>query len=132
MIDKEQAVYDAVSSALRETFDNIFITGTELVNVPSQFPAVYIIQKNSEVNKTHSTFDKVDNVAAETDEFGIYSNLESERLANEQTKKILSVIDGVMSEMFYPRTFCQPIPCADTKFTRRVARYKKTNVTMED
>ena len=131
MIDNEPLVYDEVSAALRARFEGIFITGAELTDVPPQFPAVYIIQKTSEVNQKYSTFDKVDNVASETYEFGIYSNLEGQKDAKEQTREILAVIDGVMSGLFYPRTFNQPIPTADSKYTRRVARYKKTNVTME-
>lgn len=131
MIDNENLVFDSVSDALRKKFENIFIIGTELTDVPPQFPAVYIVQKTSEVNQRYSTFDKVDNVASELYEFGIYSNLEVQRDAKEQTREILAVIDGVMSGLFYPRTFNQPIPSVDAKYTRRVARYKKTNVTME-
>ena len=128
MIDNENLVYDEVSAALRASFEEIFITGAEVTDVPPHFPAVYIIQKTSEVNARHSTFDKVDNVASETYEFGVYSNLEGQKEAKDQTKAIVAVIDGVMSSLFYPRTFNQPIPTADSKYTRRVARYKKTNV----
>lgn len=131
MIDNELLVYDKVSEALRAAFNPVFITGTEMTDVPPQFPAVYIILKTSEVNTRHSTFDNVENVASETYEFGIYSNLEGERDAKEQTRAVLAVIDDVMSGLFYPRTFNQLIPTADSKYTRRVARYKKTNVTME-
>lgn len=128
MIDNEQLVYDKVSAALRAKFDGIFIIGVEITDTPPQFPATSIIQSNSSVNGRYSTFEKVDNVASEEYKFDIYSNLEAQKDAKQQTKDILAVIDGVMCELFYIRSFCQPIPTADGKSTRLVARYKKTDV----
>ena len=128
MIDNEQLVYDAVSTALRPAFDKIHIVGVEITDTPPQFPAVSIVQMNSSVNARYSTFEKVDNVAEEEYKFDVYSNLESQREAKQQTKNIIAVIDGVMSGLFYIRSFCQPIPTADGKITRLVARYKKTDV----
>ena len=129
MIDNEAVVYSAVSTALRRTFGGIFIVGVEITDSPPQFPAVSIVQKFSGVNERHSTFENVENVAAEEYEFGIYSNLESQSEAKRQTKDILAVINGVMCDsLFYIRSFCQPIPNADSKITRLIARYKKTDI----
>ncbi len=128
MIDNEQLVYDSVSAALRDAFDGIFIIGTEINDAPPQFPAASIVKINSEVNSRYSTFESVENVASEEYRFSAYSNLENAKAAEQQTKEIIAVIDGVMCDLFYPRTFCQPIPSADSKITRRVARYKKTDV----
>lgn len=129
MIDNEDIVYDAVSTALRNAFDDIFITGVEITDTPPQFPAVSVVQKKSEVNERYSTFESVENVASEEYEFGIYSNLESQREAKQQTKDILAVINGVMCDsLFYIRSFCQPIPSADSKIARIIARYKKTDI----
>jgi hypothetical protein len=129
MIDNEQLVYDEVSTALREAFEGIFITGVEITNVPPQFPAVSIVLVSSEVNEKYSTFENVENVASEEYKFEACSNLESEKEAKKQCKEIIAVIDGVMSDLFYIRSFSQPIPNADTKYSRHVARYKKTDVT---
>ena len=129
MIDNEQLIYDSVSAALREAFEGIFIIGTEITDAPPQFPAVSIVQLVSEVNGRYSTFEYVQNVASEEYKFEAYSNLEDKREAETQTKSIIAVIDGVMSDLFYIRSFCQPIPTADGKTTRRVARYKNYNVT---
>lgn len=129
MIDNEEIVYDAVSAALRIKFDGIFITGVEITDTPPQFPAVSIVQRNSGANERYSTFESVENVASEEYEFGIHSNLESQNDAKRQTKNILAVINGVMCDsLFYIRSFCQPIPSADSKITRVIARYKKTNI----
>lgn len=127
MIDNEALVYDKVSSALRNAFD-IFITGVEMVDTPPHFPAVSIVQLDSSINGRYSTFARVDNVAEEEYRFDICSNLADMREAKNETKEILTVIDGVMSELFYIRSFSQPAPNADTKITRHVARYKKTDV----
>ena len=128
MIDNEQLIYDEVSSALRAQFEGIFVVGAELTDTPPQFPAVSIVQKHSSVNTKYSTFESVENAVIEEYEFGAYSNLEDLHTAKAQTKAIIAVIDGVMERLFYPRTFCQPIPSADAKITRRIARYKKTDV----
>lgn len=129
MIDNEDVVYDAVTSALRRAFDGIFITGVEITDTPPQFPAVSIVKKNSGVNEKYSTFENVENVGIEEYEFGIHSNLESQKEAKKQTKDIFAVINGVMcDDLFYIRTFGQPVPSADSKITRLIARYKKTNV----
>lgn len=128
MIDNENLVYDTVSAALRTAFDGIFIVGVEITDKPPRFPAVSIVQKKSTVNERHSTFDKVDNVAVEEYEFAAHSNLENQAEAKRQAKEITAVIDGVMSGLFYIRTFCQPVPNADKRFTRHVARYKNNNV----
>ena len=128
MISNEQFVYDKVSTALRTAFDGIFIIGAEITDAPPQFPAVSIIRKNSEVNKRASTFDYVENAAIEEYEYSAFSNLEDSFEAKEQVEEIIAVIDGVMCDLFYPRTFCQPIPNADRKYTRYVARYKKDDV----
>lgn len=128
MIDNEQLVYDRVSDAVRSAFDGIFIIGTEINDAPPRFPALSIVKINSEVNKRYSTFESVENVVSEEYKFVAYSNLENSREAEQQTREIIAVADGVMCDLFYPRTFCQPIPSADSKITRRVARYKKTDV----
>lgn len=131
MIDNESLIFEKVSSALRDNFEVIFITGVELVDSPPQFPAVSIVQTNSEVNLRGSTFERVDNVAIETYTFNIFSNLENLRDSKEQIRLIASVIDEVMSGLFYPRVLSQPIANADAKISRRVVRYKKSDVTME-
>lgn len=128
MIDNENLVYEEVSTALRAKLEKIFIIGVEITDVPPQFPAVSIVQKNSEANKKYSTFDSVENVASEEYEISIHSNLESEKEAKQETKKILGIINGVMTDLFYIRSFCQPIPNADRKYSRLIARYTKTNV----
>lgn len=131
MIDNELLIFNAVATTLRKQFQPIFVSGVELVDTPPQFPAVSIVQTDNKVNERGSTFDYVENVATETYTFNIFSNLENVAEAKAQTKQIASVIDEVMAGLFYPRILCQPIANADSKITRLVARYTKSDVTME-
>ena len=131
MINHESLVFDMVSAALRDAFDIIFISGVELVDTPPQFPAVSIAQTNNEVNMRGSTFEHIENAAIETYTFNIFSNLESLRDAKDQIQTITEVIDDVMSDLFYPRIFSQPVTNADAKISRRIVRYTKNDVTME-
>lgn len=127
MIDNENLIFDKLSKAIRDVMD-CHVVGVEITDTPPYFPAVSIVQVNSSINGRYSTFGKVDNVAEEEYKFDIYSNLESQKEAKQQAKDIISVIDENMSELFYARSFCQPIPSADNKYTRYVVRYKKTDV----
>lgn len=131
MIDNELLIFNAVATALRKQFQPIFVSGVELTDTPPQFPAVSIVQTDNKVNTRGSTFDYVENVATETYTFNIFSNLESATDAKAQTKRIATVIDEVMSGLYYPRSFCQPIANADAKISRLVVRYTKSDVTME-
>lgn len=131
MIDNEAIIFEAVAEALRNNFDPVFVSGVELVDTPPQFPAVSIVQTDNKVTTQGSTFDYVENVVTETYTFNIFSNLENLAEAKAQTKLVASVIDEVMSGLYYPRVFCQPIANADTKISRLVARYTKSDVTME-
>ena len=120
-----------MSEALRARFDTIFITGVELTSTPPKFPAVSIVLMDTTVNERGITFDKVDNVFAEAYTFNAFSNLESQKEAKDQVKEITDIIDEVMSDLYYIRSFCGPVANADPTITRRVARYKNNNVTME-
>lgn len=127
----ENQIIDLVSEALRARFDTIFITGVELTSTPPQFPAVSIVLMDNPVNTRGSTFDKVDNVFTEAYAFNAFSNLESQKEAKAQVKAITDVIDGVMSSLYYVRSFCGPVANIDPTITRRVARYTNNNVTTE-
>lgn len=126
----EEKIFELISEALRKRFDTIFITGVELTTTPPQFPAVSIVMMDSRVNKSGSTFEKVDNVSTEAYTFNVFSNLESQKEAKDQTKAITEVIDEVMSGLFFIRSFCGPVSNIDPTITRRVSRYNK-DVSME-
>lgn len=126
MIDKENEVFKAVSTALRTKFKSIYVIGAEISATPPKFPAVSFVQTNNANRNNYSTFDSLENVVSEDYKAEVYSNLEKGKEA--QTKEITGVISDVMTELGYERTFCEVVPNADSTINRRMSRYRKNNV----
>ena len=126
MIDKENEVFKAVSTALRKQFKGIYVIGAEMSPTPPKFPAVSFVQTNNAIKAEHSTFDNLENVATEDYKAEDFSNLEKGKEA--QTKEITSTISDVMSGLGYVRTFCEVVPNTDSTINRRMSRYRKNNV----
>ena len=126
MIDKENEVFKAVSTALKKKFKSIYVIGAEISATPPKFPAVSFVQTNNANRNNYSTFDSLENVVSEDYKAEVYSNLEKGKEA--QTKEITGVISDVMTELGYERTFCEVVPNADSTINRRMSRYRKNNV----
>ena len=126
MIDKENEIFEAVATALRKNFKNIYVIGAEMSPTPPKFPAVSFVQTNNAIKTEHSTFDSLENVVTEDYKAEVYSNLEKGKEA--QTKEITSMISDVLSELGYIRTFCEVVPNNDSTINRRMSRYRKQNV----
>jgi hypothetical protein len=126
MIDKENEIYDAVAKKLREKFPKIYVVGTDIVSTPPRFPAVSLVKTNSSIERKYSTFGSLENVVKEDFKAEVVSNLAKGKEA--QTKEITAVISDAMCEFNYERTFCEPVPNADTTVSRRVSRYTNRNV----
>ena len=125
MIDKEKALFNAVSAALRKHFKGIYVIGTEMSSAPPKFPAVSFVQTNNAVRGIYSTFDSLENVVSEDYKAEVFSNLDKGKEA--QTKEITAVISDVMSELGYERTFCEVVPNTDSTINRIMSRYRKNN-----
>ena len=126
MIDKENEIFKAVSTALRKKYKSIYVIGAEMSSAPPKFPAVSFVQTNNAIRVEHSTFNSLENVVTEDYKAEVYSNLEKGKEA--QTKEITSIISDVMSELGYERTFCEVVPNNDSTINRRMSRYRKQNV----
>ena len=126
MIDKENEIFKAVSTALRKNFKSIYVIGAEMSPTPPKFPAVSFVQTNNTNKTEHSTFNSLENVVTEDYKAEVFSNLEKGKEA--QTKEITSIISDVMSEYGYLRTFCEVVPNTDATINRRMSRYRKNNV----
>lgn len=126
MIDKENEIFKAVSTALRQKVKGIYVIGAEMSLTPPKFPAVSFVQTNNIIQTEHSTFDSLENVVSEDYKAEAFSNLEKGKEA--QTKEIISIISDVMSSFDYVRTFCEVVPNADATINRRMSRYRKNNV----
>ncbi len=126
MIDNSEMVFEQIASPVREQF-NAYVVGCELSSKPPKFPALSIVVYNNSANKKYSTFEKVENVAAEEYKLEAFSNLQEG--GERQAKEIMAVADEVMANLGYVRTFYQPIPnAADTNVARLCARYKNNIV----
>ena len=126
MIDKENEIFKAVSTALRQKVKGIYVIGAEMSLTPPKFPAVSFVQTNNIIQTEHSTFDSLENVVSEDYKAEAFSNLEKGKEA--QTKEIISIISDVMNSFEYVRTFCEVVPNADATINRRMSRYRKNNV----
>lgn len=125
MVDKEDELFIAISTKLREQFNDIYVIGKQLSSEPPRFPAVSIIQENNIINTRYSTFNELENVASITQYIEIYSNdYESKE---EICKEISLVIDDVLKEHGYCRKLNQPMINADDSIARRIMRYTKEN-----
>lgn len=130
MIDNESDVFNVVSGALREIYEDVFIIGEEITSAPSVFPAVSIVQTDNRNNEKYSTFDNRENVAEVTYKVEVYSNLQSGR--SKQTKAITATISDIMDALGYRRTFCNSVINADATISRRVSRFIRTNVIADE
>lgn len=126
MIDKENEVFAAVAKELRRKHKGIYVVGNEVNSTPPKFPAVSFVQTHNSIDTQHSTFNCLENVAHEDYKAEVYSNLEKGKEA--QTKEITATISDIMCGLGYERTFCEPIPNADSTIQRRMSRYTKNNV----
>ena len=126
MIDKENEIFNTVSSALRKKFKGIYVVGTELTATPPKFPAVSFVQTNNVIKENYSTFNNLENVAQEDYKAEVCSNLTEGKEA--QTKEITTAISDIMSGFGYIRTFCEPVANIDPTVARRISRYRKNNV----
>lgn len=126
MINKNNEVYEKVSTALRNKYSSIYVIGASITDTPPKFPAVSIRQVNNRINSNYSTFDKTENVVVEHYQVEVYSNLETGKEA--QALEVTEAISDVMCELGYIRTFCEPVANMDTTLARRISRYEKDNV----
>jgi len=123
MINHETQVYNKVASKLRDTFENIYISGTESSSLPSKFPSVVIKLEDNPIVTQYSDFQSVENVTEETYYFEVTSNLTKGK--EKQCKDIVAVINEVMVGDGFYRSFNNQIAALDTTLCRRIARYRK-------
>ncbi|MEG0898500.1 MAG: hypothetical protein RSF40_02165 [Oscillospiraceae bacterium] len=129
MIDREKEVFNDITQALRNRLgiDGIYIIGTSMTSSPPKFPAVSLVKIWNKVNKNGTTFEKIENVVSEEYKAEICCNKDIGK--EEEAKKIVSIIDEIISKKGYVRVFDEPIANTDPNIARRIARFKNENVT---
>lgn len=121
MLDPENLIFSTVANALRNTFDDIFVSG-EFTDVPARFPAVTIVQSdNAIVQRMRTT--NIENAVTIMMEINVYTNTVGYKKS--EAKDILEVVDNEFAKMGFARILCNPIAnLSDATIYRIVARYQ--------
>lgn len=123
--------FEFVRDGLRNKYSKkIYIVDCILSSNVPQFPATSIVATNS-VSEKYSTFDNIENVVSEEYEVNVYANDVEKK--DEQTKEICNLICDLFNECGFVRTYEGLIDnLLDSSITRRVARFRKNNITKEN
>ena len=120
MIDIENKIFNDIATQVQLYFSDASIY-SDAIDVPASFPCVTIQEIDNSVYERSSDSSALENHARLTYEFNIYSNLQSGKKS--QAKDIQGIIDSVMEDFNFTRTFCSPMPNQDRTIYRIVSRY---------
>lgn len=123
MIDCESIIFQKCADAFRAEYPNGFIAG-EYVPQPPKFPAVSIVEMDNAIDQRAVDNGNIENAVNVMYQVDVYSNLNTGKKA--QTKAIIALIDEVMAQHRFVRTFCNPIQnFNDATIYRMTARYRR-------
>jgi hypothetical protein len=123
MIDVESAVFQKCADAFRAAYPNGFIAG-EYVSQPPKFPAVMVVEMDNNVDERAIDNGNVENAVNVMYQVDVFSNLNKGKKA--QAKAIIALIDEVLAQYRFIRTFCNPIQnMNDATIYRMTARYRR-------
>ena len=123
MIDVESAVFQKCADAFRAAYPNGFIAG-EYVSQPPKFPAVMVVEMDNNVDERAMDNGDIENAVNVMYQVDVYSNLNRGKKA--QAKAIVALIDEVLAQYRFVRTFCNPIQnMNDATIYRMTARYRR-------
>lgn len=121
MIDIESQVFTAVKNVLQTAYPCAWIT-SEYVRTPPQFPAVMLVES---INVPYRRSQDSSHQEVHADimyELDVYSNKSTGK--KRECKAILAVVDSVMADLGFTRTFCSPITnIYDPSIYRMTGRY---------
>lgn len=121
MIDIENNVFTELATAIRTAYPAASVYG-EYVEVPATFPSVSIVEADNRVVERTRDLDGVEHYAQLMYEINIYTNDASGKKT--KAKAIAELIDGIMSEMLFTRTFRGQTPNVDRSIYRISLRYE--------
>ena len=129
MIDVESKVFQKCADAFRAAYPNGFIT-PEFVPKPPNFPAVSVVEMDNNVDERALDNGNVENAVNVMYQVDVYSNLNTGKKA--QAKVIVALIDEVLAQHRFVRTFCNPVQnFNDERIYRMTARYRR-RITDQD
>ena len=121
MIDVENIIFTRLAQALRTAYNGISVYG-EYVEVPASFPCVTIVEADNKVYAPTRDLSGVEHHAQVMYEINVYSNKGNAKKS--QAKEIINMIDGLMTDMLFTRTFRGQIPNVDRTIYRITLRYQ--------
>lgn len=121
MIDVENIIFTRLATALRAAYNGISVYG-EYVEVPATFPCVTIVEADNQVLKQTRDLSGVEHCAKVMYEINVYSNKANSKKS--QAKEISNMIDGMMTDLLFTRTFRGQTPNIDRTIYRITLRYE--------
>lgn len=130
MIDVESQVFQKCADAFRAAYPNGYIA-PEYVSKPSKFPAVMVVEMDNNVDERAMDNGSIENAVNVMYQVDVYSNLNKGKKA--QAKAIIALIDEVLAQYRFIRTFCNPIQnFNDATIYRMTARYRRRITDQEN
>ena len=121
MIDVENIIFTRLATALRAAYSGISVYG-EYVEVPATFPCVTIVEADNQVLKQTRDLSGVEHYVKVMYEINVYSNKGNTKKS--QAKEISNMIDGMMTDLLFTRTFMGQTPNIDRTIYRITLRYE--------
>jgi hypothetical protein len=119
----EEEIMGSIIEVLRNEYgEDIYITDTYSNSYP-KFPAVRFYMYDSQTHSRGSSFERIETSENEYYEAEIYSNLEGND-KTQQCKDIANLINEVMTDLNFRRTYNQPIANMDSTIARRTCRWQ--------
>jgi len=123
VIDCESVVFQKCADAFRAAYPNGYIA-PEYVHKPPKFPAVMVVEMDNIIDERAMDNGNVENAVNVMYQVDVFSNLNKGKKA--QTKAIIALIDEVLAQYRFIRTFCNPIQnMNDATIYRMTARYRR-------
>ncbi len=123
MIDQEASVFQKCADAFRAAYPSGFIAG-EYVPQPPKFPAVSVVEMDNNVDERATDNGNIENAVNVMYQVDVYSNLNTGKKV--QAKAIIALLDTVLAQHRFVRTFCNPIQnFNDATVYRMTARYRR-------
>jgi hypothetical protein len=123
MIDVESVVFQKCADAFRAVYPNGYIA-PEYVSQPPKFPAVMVVEMDNNVDERAIDNGNIENAVNVMYQVDVFSNLNKGKKA--QAKAIIALIDEVLAQYRFIRTFCNPIQnMNDATIYRMTARYRR-------
>ena len=122
MIDCEDELFREVSTALRQQFPGLYITGATIRAAP-RFPCVSIVQRGNQVWRNGRDSTHIENFVEVMVEVEIYSNKTEGKKA--ECKTLAAAVDAILATKGFTRIMLEPLPnLADDSIYRMTGRYR--------